>query len=133
MSKKYECGNCVHVDVCVGIDALTESNRNYIKYCPKFKGSDDFISVRRGKWVFTKEHLWYKDEDGEIDEFRYESGFHNGPMCKICGETICVNCNPNWKESECLYGHYKCSECGNPSEEGKEKYCSSCGAIMKDE
>lgn len=86
--------------------------------------------VRHGKWILTKEHLWYKDENGEIDEFRYESGFCNGPVCKICGEAICMHCNPNWKESECLYGYYKCSKCGNSSEEGKEKYCSSCGAIM---
>ncbi len=46
-------------------------------------------------------HDWYKDEDGKVDEWAWESGFHNGVICKRCGESFCVHCTPNYDETEC--------------------------------
>ena len=39
----------------------------------------DVAPVVHGRWIFTKRHLWYKDENGNIDEWRVDNGFHNGP------------------------------------------------------
>ncbi len=38
--------------------------------------------------------LYRHDDDGRIDIFRLESGFHNGPECKLCGESWCHHCQP---------------------------------------
>lgn len=46
-------------------------------------------------------HDWYKDEDGNIDEWAWESGYHNGVICKRCGESFCVHCTPNYDETKC--------------------------------
>ncbi len=87
------------------------------------------VEVVHGRWEKSKRHLWYKD-DGEIDEYRYTSGFHNGPVCMVCGAHFCVHCEPNYDETECYDHHYICSMCGEPSLEGHENYCPNCGAKM---
>lgn len=43
-------------------------------------------------------HNWKKNEDGTIDEFAWESGFHNGVICVDCGKTVCVCCHPDYME-----------------------------------
>lgn len=43
-------------------------------------------------------HKWRRMENGEIDECAWDFGNHNGVACEICGETVCVLCNPNYDE-----------------------------------
>lgn len=84
--------------------------------------------VRRGHWIYTKKHLWYRDENGEVDTWRLDVGFHNGPECRVCHRSICEHCHPDWEDDECERGHYICSECGEASVDGHEHFCSNCGA-----
>lgn len=86
--------------------------------------------IKRAKWVFTKKHLWYRDSHGEIDEWRLDYGFHNGPECQICGEAFCEHCHKDWADKECSIGHYECSACSEVSRDGHERFCPGCGAII---
>lgn len=90
----------------------------------------DVAEVRHGQWLHTKTHLWYRDEDGEIDTWRFNVGFHNGPECQICHETLCIHCHPDWQDDECEQGYYICSECGETSADGNKRFCPNCGAKM---
>lgn len=90
----------------------------------------DAAPVVHGRWIFTKRHLWYKDENGNIDEWRVDNGFHNGPECQICHTAFCEHCTPDWSTTECEIGHYYCSECAETSRDAHENYCPSCGAKM---
>lgn len=71
----------------------------------------DVEPVRRGRWIHSRKHLWYKNENGEIDMWRLDVGFHNGPECQVCHASFCVYCTPNFDDEECDAGHYYCSEC----------------------
>lgn len=90
----------------------------------------DVAQVVHGRWIFTKRHLWYKDENGNIDEWRVDNGFHNGPECQICHTAFCEHCTPDWSTTECEIGHYYCSECAETSRDAHENYCPNCGAMM---
>lgn len=90
----------------------------------------DVAPVVHGRWIFTKRHLWYKDENGNIDEWRVDNGFHNGPECQICHTAFCEHCTPDWSTTECEIGHYYCSECAETSRDAHEDYCPHCGAKM---
>lgn len=90
----------------------------------------DVVPVVHGEWIHTNKHLWYKDESGEVDEWRVDCGFHNGVECQICHESFCIHCTPDWDEQECEVGHYLCSECKEVSKDAHEKYCPNCGAKM---
>lgn len=90
----------------------------------------DVAPVVHGRWIFTKRHLWYKDENGNIDEWRVDNGFHNGPECQICHTAFCEHCTPDWSTTECEIGHYYCSECAETSRDAHEDYCPNCGAKM---
>ena len=90
----------------------------------------DVAPVVYGRWIFTKRHLWYEDENGNIDEWRVDNGFHNGPECQICHTAFCEHCTPDWATTECEIGHYYCSECAETSRDAHENYCPNCGAIM---
>lgn len=37
---------------------------------------------------------WSEDEDGAHDVaiFAYSSGYHNGPVCKMCAQYWCLHC-----------------------------------------
>jgi hypothetical protein len=35
------------------------------------------------------------DDEGTIDNWQYDSGFHNGPRCENCNMTWCEHCEPN--------------------------------------
>lgn len=50
-------------------------------------------------------HDWYMD-DGEIDIFRMDAGYHNGPQCMRCQESFCHHCRPERYEEECLGDEY---------------------------
>lgn len=43
-------------------------------------------------------HNWERDENGNINEWAWESGFHNGVFCVDCGKSVCVGCNPDYME-----------------------------------
>ena len=86
--------------------------------------------VVQGRWVKVSTHMWERDEDGKIDVWAAEGGFHNGPICRVCGESPCVHCRPDWETLICRMGHYVCSVCGSESENGKENYCPNCGVKM---
>lgn len=90
----------------------------------------DVAQVVHGRWIFTKRHLWYKDENGNIDEWRVDNGFHNGPECQICHTAFCEHCTPDWSTTECEIGHYYCSECAETSRDAHGNYCPNCGAKM---
>lgn len=86
--------------------------------------------VRHGKWVHVKKHLWHKRENGEVDEWVLDHGYHNGPGCEVCGASVCMHCNPDWAETECRIGYYVCSACEQPARTGNTNYCPHCGAKM---
>lgn len=37
-------------------------------------------------------HKLIRNEDGEVDVFRLDAGFHNGPECELCGKVWCHHC-----------------------------------------
>ena len=43
-------------------------------------------------------HNWERDENGNINEWAWEAGFHNGVFCVDCGKSVCVHCNPDYME-----------------------------------
>ncbi len=45
-------------------------------------------------------HQWILKEDGKPDEFAFESGFHNGVICRDCGKAVCVCCHPDYMEMD---------------------------------
>lgn len=87
-------------------------------------------TIKHGQWIPSRKHKWLLREDGTINEFAFNQGFCNGPVCEICGSGVCVHCNPDWKQSKCDDEHFECSECGEISEYGKEKFCPECGTPM---
>ena len=87
----------------------------FIENALDFIPAADVAPVVHGRWIFTKRHLWYKDENGNIDEWRVDNGFHNGPECQICHTAFCEHCTPDWSTTECEIGHYYCSECAETS------------------
>lgn len=46
-------------------------------------------------------HQMKKNKDGNIDIFAYENGYHNGPVCEVCGKKFCHHCDPKCYEEEC--------------------------------
>ena len=43
-------------------------------------------------------HNWQKNENGNVDEWAWEAGFHNGVFCMDCGRSVCVHCDPDYME-----------------------------------
>lgn len=52
-------------------------------------------------------HNWERDENGSINEWAWESGFHNGVFCVDCGKNVCVHCNPDYMELDDCTGPQK--------------------------
>lgn len=123
---------------CIDVFAADHKEIPYLKAAEVLRGFDgipavDVAPVVHGRWIHSKKHLWYKDEGGNVDEWRVDVGFHNGPQCRVCGESFCMHCNPGWADEECRIGHYLCSECGETSTDAHESYCPNCGARMDGE
>lgn len=78
--------------------------------------------------VYPK-HDWELDEDGEIDIFAMENGFHNGPRCRRCYHSPCVHCTPNWDEGECIVDYDLCPSC-NKRAIKLTKFCPDCGQAL---
>lgn len=57
-------------------------------------------------------HVLKRDEDGEIDSWAMEWGYHNGPRCVNCNDSWCEHCQDNIKP--CI---------------GKEAYEAECKAL----
>lgn len=71
-------------------------------------------------------HKCRKDKNGEIDDFAFDYGYHNGVVCEICGEAVCVHCNPDYdKLDNCEDNYYICPTCRDKFY-SKRDYCS-CG------
>lgn len=86
--------------------------------------------VVRGHWIESKKHLWERDEGGNVDLFRWERDYHNGPVCMKCRRCPCVNCRPDYDDEECYKPHFICSVCGR-AELKKEPFCN-CGTDMRE-
>jgi hypothetical protein len=41
-------------------------------------------------------HVLERDEDGDVDTFAYEYGYHNGPVCVNCQRSWCVHCEDSF-------------------------------------
>ena len=71
-------------------------------------------------------HKWRKDKIGEIDEFAFDYDYHNGVVCEICGEAVCVHCNPDYdKLEDCEADYYICPTCRDKFYSKRD--CCSCG------
>lgn len=80
-----------------------------------------------------KRHTWKIDkETGELDMYAYESGYHHGVRCMVCGAVKCVHCGEDYEVDEpctqtCIY----CPTCSVllPNDRELEK-CSNCGQVL---
>jgi len=74
------------------------------------------------------EHDWRLNDEGEIDTFAFENGFHNGPSCKRCHHSFCVHCNPDGYTDDlpCTIDEWKCPTCGKHLYKG-QRFCDDCG------
>lgn len=76
------------------------------------------------------EHDWERDEDGKIDWFALDYGFHNGPGCSRCNYSFCIHCDPNgWNKRPCVIDEYRCPSCGKYVCKGT-RFCDICGQGM---
>lgn len=121
-------------DMPSGFDGFTSDFDAAFKELERIE-SDDFDVIKHGHKIFTRKHLWKKNEDGTIDESAWGSGYCNGPECEICGKCFCVHCDERlirihpgrkseYDEENCK-PHLVCSECGRVVKED-DKYCT-CG------
>nr|DAW53959.1 MAG TPA: General transcription and DNA repair, DNA repair, helicase, multiprotein.7A [Caudoviricetes sp.] len=84
-------------------EALTIALQALEKQIPK---KPKHTYIKHGK------HTWKKDENGETDDFAWEYDYHNGVVCEVCGETVCVHCNPDYdKLEDCEEDIYNCPFC----------------------
>ena len=121
-------------DMPSGFDGFTSDFDAAFKELERIE-SDDVVEIKPSRKIFTRKHLWKKNNDGEVDEWAWECGYCNGPECEICGATFCVHCDkrnieihPDGKsryDEENCKPHYICSECGRAVKED-DKYCT-CG------
>lgn len=91
----------------------------------------DAAPVVHARWerVTFDEHDWNRRDDGAVDEYAFEVGMHNGPMCKRCGHSWCVHCEPDGIDEPCEIT--VCSHCRREPIYGKRTdYCGNCGARM---
>ena len=78
-------------------------------------------------------HEWALNENGQLDNWAFEVGFHNGYACIRCNYTFCEHCEPNGfetaKKIPCVVEYDTCPNCNEKiylfSE--KDKYCRYCG------
>lgn len=76
-------------------------------------------------------HDWERNADGEIDTFAFDMDFHNGPVCKRCGYSFCVYCDPDgYGKKPCIIDKYRCPSCDVMIRKG-QKHCQNCGKKVK--
>lgn len=78
------------------------------------------------------EHLWKKDENGNVNEWAMEFDYHQGPVCERCGDTFCIHCEPDGyiTHKKCVVDVYKCPKCGSELR-SNQKHCAKCGQAVK--
>lgn len=89
------------------------------------------------KVIYTKNtyerHDWAKNEDGTIDYFAFENGFHNGPRCTRCSHSFCEHCDPDgYDEGPCIVEKWECPNCHKrlwPHENAN--FCCQCGEKLE--
>ena len=77
------------------------------------------------------EHLWRRDNNGEIDLWAFEYEYHNGPVCTRCHHSECEHCNEDWETNPtepCVIDKDICHSCGSAL--GKPQYCPNCGQAL---
>ena len=47
------------------------------------------------------------NDDGEVDMFYMEGGYHNGPQCKNCYWNVCIHCWDGSDIPECNHKEVK--------------------------
>lgn len=79
-----------------------------------------------------KHHNWAKNEDGSIDEFAWEQGYHNGPVCQNCYYSYCINCDEAEEVDKvpCETTEYVCPNCGK-FVSTDDHFCSNCGIELE--
>ena len=83
--------------------------------------------AKKPKHVVEKygKHKWQRKKNGEIDDFAWDYGYHNGVVCEVCGESVCVHCEPDYDNKEdCEKSYYVCPTCGEIT--FRKTYCD-CG------
>lgn len=111
----------MYVDGSKSESALSDAILALQKQIPK---KPKHVLIKCGK------HTWKKNEDGEVDDFAWDYDYHNGVVCEVCGETVCVHCNPKYDElTDCEEEYWKCQSCGKKLY-SKPKYCD-CGQKLK--
>lgn len=109
------------IDLPFGIDVSDEAAKLAIQALEK-----QIPKKAERKVIKYGKHKWRKDKNGEIDDFAFGYGYHNGVVCKICGESVCVHCNPDYdKLEDCEDDYYICPTCRDKFY-SKRDYCS-CG------
>lgn len=67
-------------------------------------------------------HIWKLEEDGNVDVWGLDAGYHNGPKCILCGYSYCYHCHDE-PPVECTAK--LCTSCGIKLVHG---ICIQCGA-----
>ena len=83
-------------------------------------------------WVENKKHRWELNSRGEVDEFAFSEGYHNGPACVKCEQHFCIHCEGKAMNKDCDGIDYICSVCGQVVVE-KSKFCPECGTDNREE
>lgn len=55
----------------------------------------------RARWFEVageRGHTLKRNEDGDIDQFVVDGGFHNGPGCTRCGWATCMHCLSDFRK-----------------------------------
>ncbi len=52
----------------------------------------------------VRTHRFALDDSGEINEWAYGEGYHNGPYCEACWQYLCVHCQEDYLTQECYGG-----------------------------
>lgn len=58
-----------------------------------------------------EKHQWRKNDNGEVDEWAFSSGYCNGVVCERCHDVECVICNPDYDNKPCIIDKYLCPLC----------------------
>lgn len=69
---------------------------------------------KKAKHIVEKygKHKWQRKENGEVDDSAWDYEYHNGVVCEVCGETVCVHCEPDYDNKEdCEKSYYVCPTC----------------------
>jgi hypothetical protein len=75
------------------------------------------------------EHLWKRNNNGEIDLWAFSVGYCNGPVCTRCWHSECEHCNEDWDDDECVIDEHRCPSC-NKDLMSILKFCGNCGQAL---